>query len=433
MAGQRITVVGAGYVGLTTAACFARLGHHVLCADIDKAKVDALSRGDVHLHEHGLAGIVAEGLRTGRLRFAHGPPEDMSGTQFVFLAVPTPAGHGGAADLSAVDAVLSQVRDRLAPGCVVVIKSTVPVGTVEQVTETLTGAEIPVVSNPEFLREGHAVEDFLHPQRIVVGSADKAAARRVAALYAGLDAPTLTTGSASAELVKYASNSFLAMKLSYVNTLAELCEQVGADIADVTDGMRLDQRIGTDFLTPGPGWGGSCLPKDTRALLSTSTAADVDFALLEAAISANDHQARRVVGKVRAAAGGPLAGVRIGLLGLTFKAGTDDLRDSPALAVADLLAVEGAELSGYDPCVPAGRRIGPVRTVHSPRAAARGARVLVVLTEWPEFAEVDWTRLADTRPWPVIVDTRGLLPVRKVREAGFRLISVGKPDPAGSR
>ncbi|RSM88606.1 UDP-glucose/GDP-mannose dehydrogenase family protein [Kibdelosporangium aridum] len=428
MAARRIAVMGAGYVGLTTAACFAHLGHQVTCVDVDAKRVAALSEAEVDQHEPRLAELVEESLRTGRLRFVVGVPANLSDVDFLFLAVPTPTGESGAADLSAVADVLTRTRERLPAGCVVVIKSTVPVGTTMRVTNLLARRDVTVVANPEFLREGHAVEDFLHPQRIVVGSEDEASALRVLSLYAGTDAPTVITGSASAELVKYASNCFLAMKLSYVNTLAELCEQAGADIEDVTAGMRLDERIGAAFLDPGPGWGGSCLPKDTKALLSTSDTLDVDFPLLRAAIDTNTHQVRRVAGKVRDAVGGSLRGVRIGVLGLTFKAGTDDLRDSPALAVAELLAAEGAELTGYDPCVPEGASPGPVRVVDTPQRAARDASAIVVLTEWPEFAALDWTQMAGQVRHPVVVDSRDLLPAEKVQAAGFRLIATGKPD-----
>lgn len=424
MAAQRIVIAGAGYVGLTTAACFARLGHQVVCADVDEAKVAALSRGEVGLHENGLADLVREGVQAGRLRFVLGIPADLSYVDFVFLAVPTPEGANGEADLTAVEVVLTQLRDTLAPGSVVVIKSTVPVGTTARARRLLGRWDVAVVANPEFLREGHAVEDFLHPQRVVVGSDDDEAARRVLSLYTR--APAVVTASASAELVKYASNCFLAMKLSYVNAMAELCEALGADIRDVTEGMSLDERIGPAFLTPGPGWGGSCLPKDTMALLSTAQAAQLDFPLLRATIDTNARQAHRVAGKIRDAVGGSLAGARIGLLGLTFKAGTDDLRDSPAMAVADLLAAEGAELTAYDPCVRAGIDLGQVRVVNAPALVAKDASALVVLTEWPEFAELDWIRLAEEVHCPVIVDTRDLLPAEKVRAAGFRLITIGR-------
>ncbi|MEV4313888.1 UDP-glucose/GDP-mannose dehydrogenase family protein [Actinocrispum sp. NPDC049592] len=421
MAPQRILVVGAGYVGLTTAACFARLGHWVICADVDEAKVAAMSHGEVGLHENGLPALVRDGLRVGRLGFVHGIPADLSDVDFIFLAVPTPSGAGGEADLSAVDDVLAQIESARAD-CVVVIKSTVPVGTATRVGQRLGR---PVVTNPEFLREGHAVEDFLHPQRVVVGSEDEEAARRVLSLYDGTGAPVVLTGSTSAELVKYASNCFLAMKLSYVNSMAELCERVGADIGAVTEGMRLDERIGSAFLTPGPGWGGSCLPKDTEALLSTSRSAELDFPLLRATIDTNARQARRMADKVKDVVGGTLAGARIGLLGLTFKAGTDDLRDSPAMAVAEVLAAEGAHLTAYDPCVPPGS--GPVHTVATPTLAARDADAIVVLTEWPEFAELDWAELAGEVSRPVVVDTRDVVPAEKARSAGFRLVAIGRP------
>ncbi|GGM86710.1 UDP-glucose 6-dehydrogenase [Lentzea pudingi] len=404
---MRIGVIGAGYVGLTTAACFAHLGHEVVCADVDEAKVGALNAGEVGLHEPGLGDLVAQGLDSGRLRFVHGGA--LSDVDFTFVCVQTPAGPDGSADLSAVEEVLGRAEFP------VVLKSTVPVG---------TAARHPgVVSNPEFLREGHAVEDFLRPQRIVVGAQDERQAREVAELYAGTRAPVVLTDNTSAELVKYASNGFLALKLSYVNTLAELCEQLDADIDGVTEGMRLDDRIGASCLAPGPGWGGSCLPKDTLALLATARTVGVDFATLEAAITTNRHQSRRVVDRIRAEAG-PLAGARIGVLGLTFKAGTNDLRDSPALVVAAVLAQEGAEITAYDPCVTENQP--GVAVVDSAAEAAADADVLVVLTEWPEFAELDWPDLAERVRCPLLFDTRNVVPRDKVEDAGFRLIRTGR-------
>jgi len=424
---RRIGVVGAGYVGLTTAVCFASLGHRVVCADLDKSKVDSLNRGETSAHEPGLDGLLAAGLRTGRLRFVVGNEPALTGVDLVFLCLPTPTGRRGHADLTALHSVLREARQLLPAGAVLVVKSTVPPGTTDGVRRELGRQDVAVVSNPEFLREGRAVDDFLRPQRVVVGGADQDAVRRVAELYAGSGAPTLFTDSTSAELAKYASNCFLAMKLSYVNTLAELCERVGADIGDVTEGMRLDDRIGAAFLSPGPGWGGSCLPKDTRALLSAADDADVDFPLLRATIGTNDRQAARIVRKVREAVDGPLAGARVGLLGLTFKAGTDDLRDSPALAVAELLAAEGAELTGYDPCVPTARpQTGDVRVVDSPYLAAKDVSAVVVLTEWPEFTGLDWARLAEQVRDRVVVDTRNLLPPGALRDNGFRVHRIGE-------
>ncbi|HUQ62012.1 UDP-glucose/GDP-mannose dehydrogenase family protein [Lentzea sp.] len=404
---MRIGVIGAGYVGLTTAACFAHLGHHVTCADVDESKIAALTAGEVPLHEPGLTELVAEGLGNGRLRFVTGSA--LSDVDYTFVCVPTPAGAGGEADLSAVEDVLSLATTP------VVLKSTVPVG---------TAARYPgAVSNPEFLREGHAVEDFLRPQRIVVGAQDERLAHEVAELYADTRAPVVLTDNTSAELVKYASNCFLALKLSYVNTIAELCENLGADIDGVAEGMRLDDRIGASCLAPGPGWGGSCLPKDTLALLATARSADVDFATLEAAISTNHRQPHRVVDRLRAEVG-DLAGARIGLLGLTFKAGTNDLRDSPALAVARILAEDGADVRAYDPCVTQDR---PGITVMGTAAeAADDVDALLVLTEWPEFAELDWPELAGRTRTPLIFDTRNVLPRDKVTEAGFRLVTTGR-------
>ncbi|MGH3932532.1 MAG: UDP-glucose dehydrogenase family protein, partial [Pseudonocardiaceae bacterium] len=301
---RRIAVVGSGYVGLTTGACLASLGHRVVCADLDEGKVARLCRGEVSILEPGLPELVAEGLAAGRLRFVMGAAaavgQGPDAAEVVFLCVPTPMGAGGAADLSAVRSVVTEVRELLPPGCVVVNKSTVPVGTAALTATLLDRPDVAVVSNPEFLREGSAVADFLTPDRIVVGSDAQDAAERVAALYSRLGAPTVLTDAASAEMVKYAANCFLAMKLSYVNAVAELCERLGADVLAVTEGIGYDRRIGQAFLTPGPGWGGSCLPKDTHALLQVALAADCDFALLRASLDTNTRQQVRMVDKVRA-------------------------------------------------------------------------------------------------------------------------------------
>jgi UDPglucose 6-dehydrogenase len=429
---RRIVVVGAGYVGLTTAACLASLGHTVLCADIDADKVARLRAGEIAIREPGLAELVTEGMAAGRLEFVVGTRDAVGRTEappveVLFLCVPTPRGASGAADLGAVQAVTAEVRHLLPAGCVVVTKSTVPVGTAEATRELLGRRDVAVVSNPEFLREGSAVHDFLHPDRIVVGSDQQDAAERVAALYARLGAPTVLTDAASAEMVKYAANAFLAMKLSYVNALAELCDLLGADVADVTEGMGHDRRIGQAFLSPGPGWGGSCLPKDTAAMVQVAAAAGRDLPLVSASIDANERQRRLMVGKVRDAVG-TLAGARVGLLGLTFKAGTDDLRDSPALAVAALLAAEGAELTAFDPGCPAAvpGRTDAVTVVDDPLRVAKDAAALVVLTEWPEFRQLDWGALAELVERRVVIDTRNLLDPDAVRRAGFSWIGVGR-------
>jgi UDPglucose 6-dehydrogenase len=425
---RRIAVIGSGYVGLTTGACLASLGHRVVCADVDPGKVARLSAGEVSILEPGLPELVAQGLAAGRLQFVVGAAAAVTEAEVVFLCVPTPMGNGGGADLSAVEAVATEVRSLLPSGCVVVNKSTVPVGTAARTAELLGRSDVAVVSNPEFLREGSAVRDFLNPDRIVVGCDAQDAAERVAALYAKLGAPTVLTDAASAEMVKYAANCFLAMKLSYVNAIAELCERSGADVLDVTEGIGYDRRIGQAFLQAGPGWGGSCLPKDTHALLQVCAAADFDFPLLQASLDTNTRQQHRMVDKVRDAVGGSLAGQRVGLLGLTFKAGTDDLRDSPALTVAALLAAEGADLIGYDPAVPAAvpGMTDDLQVTDDPIKAAAGAAVLVVLTEWPEFRLLDWARLAELVEHRIVIDTRNLLDADVLRRVGFEVRGIGR-------
>lgn len=442
---RRIAVVGAGYVGLTTGACLASLGHHVVCADLDAGKVERLNQGEVDIREPGLAELVSEGLAAGRLSFVVGAAESMvalertgASAEIVFLCVPTPTGVGGVADLSAVESVIEELCHLLPAGCVVVNKSTVPVGTAVRTVELLGRADLPVVSNPEFLREGSCVHDFLNPDRIIVGSDSQDAAERVAALYSRLGAPTLLTDSASAEMIKYTANCFLAMKLSYVNAVAELCERLGADIADVTEGLGYDRRIGQTFLSPGPGWGGSCLPKDTVALLQMADSVDFEFRLLRATIDTNARQYQRMLDKIRRAVTGSRSGSlsrkRLTLLGLTFKAGTNDLRDSPALAIAALLRQAGAELTAFDPTVASGECPGAVEALVSVRddayLAAKDVDAIVVLTEWPDFRTLDWQRLAETVRGRLVVDTRNLLDPAVLGRAGFGWVGVGREPGA---
>jgi UDPglucose 6-dehydrogenase len=323
---------------------------------------------------------------------------------------------------------------------VLVNKSTVPVGTAARTYELVGRDDIAVVSNPEFLREGSAVSDFMNPDRIIVGSDIQDAAERVAALYARLGAPMVLTDAASAELIKYAANSFLAMKLSYVNAIAELCERLGADVSDVTEGLGYDRRIGQAFLAPGPGWGGSCLPKDTEALLQVADSVDFEFRLLRATIDTNIRQRQRVVDKIRSAVTGSRSGSlsrkRLTLFGLTFKAGTDDLRDSPSLAVAALLRQAGAELVGHDPTVSSasGTPAESLMTVtDDPYVAAKDSDAIVVLTEWPQYRSLDWKRLADQASGRVVVDTRNLLDADVLRQAGFTWVGLGRFPRDGRR
>ncbi|WP_235038643.1 UDP-glucose dehydrogenase family protein [Kibdelosporangium aridum] len=419
---RKIAVVGTGYVGLTTGACLAALGHHVVCADIDANKVDRLGRGHVDILEPGLDELVNRGLTAGNLEFVVGATNAVSPeTEVLFLCVPTPMGADGSADLRAVESVLAEVGDMLPSGCAVATKSTVPVGTADRLRHMVN---VPIVANPEFLREGSAVDDFLHPDRIVVGSADREAAQRVGDLYAALQAPTLVLDAASAEMVKYAANCFLAVKLSYVNAIAQLCDRVGADVREVTEGMGLDPRIGRSFLKPGPGWGGSCLPKDTNALLHVAEQAGLDFALLRSAIEQNVRQQEDVIDRIRQACDGTVRGARIGLLGLAFKAGTNDLRDSPAIGIANALVAEGAEITAHDPAITG--ELPGMRLVDDPYEAVKGAIAVVVLTEWPEFRTLDWTKVAELMDGFTVVDTRDLLDGDDLARAGLRWKAIGR-------
>lgn len=428
----RVAVIGAGYVGLTTAACFARLGHDVTCADIDPDLVARLEKGEIPILEEGLPGLVAEGLAVRRLRFVVGAPAAVSGAEFVFLCVGTPEGADGGADLSAVESVSREIAPLLEPGAVVVNKSTVPVGTTRLVARWLAEAGVAhdarVASNPEFLREGNAVRDFLQPQRIVIGCDDTTVAVRISDLYRGIPAPIVVTDAASAEMIKQASNAFLATKISFINAIANVCEAVNADVRDVALGMGYDPRIGSEFLSPGPGFGGACLPKDTAALLHTAEQFGYDFSLLRGVLEVNERQRDHIVDQVRAMAGGELAGTRVAALGLTFKANTDDLRDSPALVIVTELLAAGASVCAYDPV--AGARAGlaaeGLEIAPDPYEACAGAEVLTILTEWDEFRWLDYARVGKAMAVPRVVDARNLLDPAAMRRLGFSYQGVGR-------
>jgi UDPglucose 6-dehydrogenase len=414
---------------LTTAACFSHLGHDVICADVDVARVERLSRaateeGVLPIVEEGLEQLVRDGLRHGRLRFVVGAAAAVAGAEFVYLCVPTPQGDDGSADLSYVESAAAEIGPLLDSESIVVNKSTVPVGSTRIVQRALRRPDVYVVSNPEFLREGSAVHDFLHPGRIVIGADDQAAAIRVASLYLGVAAPLVVTDPRSAEIIKYASNAFLATKVSFVNAVAAICESVGADVNDVVLGMGYDDRIGREFLRPGPGWGGSCLPKDTRALLRIADDAGYRFDLLQATIDVNEQQLDRMVDKLAEAAGTPLEGVTVAVWGLTFKARTDDLRDSPALAVIQRLVARGARVQAYDPTVR--QPLEGIDVRHDPYAACEGAAVLAVLTEWDELRWLDFDKVASVMASPRVVDTRNLLDRASLVRSGFTYRGVGR-------
>lgn len=422
---SRIAVVGTGYVGLTTGACFAQLGHDVMCADIDETKVEMLKRGEIPIHEDGLESIVQENMKAGRLEFVLGAEGAVKGREFIYLCVPTPQGADGRADLSYVEAAAREIAPFLDRGAVVVNKSTVPVGSTLLVERAMGRPDVSVVSNPEFLREGSAVGDFLNPDRVVIGADDRGAASRVAALYLGVRAPILITDPASAETTKYASNAFLATKISFANAVAAVCEAVGADVADVLMGIGYDSRIGHHFLKPGPGWGGSCFPKDTKAMIGIAEDGGYDFALLKGVIEVNDEQFDRVVDKIRVAAGGSLDGVKIGVLGLTFKAGTDDMRDSPSIEITGRLVKAGAIVSAYDP-VATECPIEGVSVMGDAYAAAEGTDVLAILTEWEDFKFIDLDKLAEVVGKKNIVDARNLLDRGAVGRRGFTYQGIGR-------
>jgi UDPglucose 6-dehydrogenase len=421
---SRIAIIGTGYVGLTTGACFAHMGHDVVCADIDAAKVERLNNGEIPIVEAGLDQIVADSMRSGRLRFVVGAAAAVTDCEFAYLCVPTPQGGDDRADLSFLEAAAAEIAPVLPSESVVVNKSTVPVGSTKVVERVLQRPDVKVVSNPEFLREGSAVKDFLHPDRIVIGSEDQAAAIRVASLYLGVPAPLIITDPASAETIKYAANAFLATKISFVNAVAAVCEAVGADVSDVVLGIGLDKRIGQEFLKPGPGWGGSCFPKDTRAMVRIAEDAGYDFELLKGVIDVNGQQLARVVSKIEAAAGGSLEGVRVAVWGLTFKANTDDLRESPSLTIIEQLAAKGAVVTGYDPTVR--RQLSGVDVVDDPYGACEGAAVLAVLTEWDEFRWLDFDKVHSVMDRPAIIDARNLLDRKALRRLGFTYEGIGR-------
>lgn len=423
---SRIAVVGTGYVGLTTGACLASLGHDVKCIDIDPEKVEMLTRGEVPIFEDGLTELVREGIRTGRLHFSTEMSE-VTDREFVFLCVPTPQGEDGSADLSYVEAAAHQLSPHLAPDSIVLNKSTVPVGSTIAVSEALGRDDVHVVSNPEFLREGSAVKDCLNPDRVVIGAHDEAVAIRVSTLYTALSVPMILTDAASAELTKYVANAFLATKISFVNAVAAVSEAVGADMGDVVLGVGHDRRIGHGFMNPGPGWGGSCFPKDTRALIRIAADAGYDFDLLAAAVEVNEQQFVRVVRKVEELLDGPLDAARVAVWGLTFKARTDDRRDSPAIEVIQRLVAGGAKVRAYDPAVPEGLSLmESVEVVGDPYTACDGADVLVVLTEWDDFKRVDLDEVLERLESPNVVDARNLLDRRALLSRGFAHRGIGR-------
>jgi UDPglucose 6-dehydrogenase len=423
---EPIAVIGTGYVGLVTAAGFAELGNDVWCIDVDEHKIDLLRRGEIPIYEPGLAESVAR--NSARLRFATELAPALEHARLLFVAVGTPPTYSGDADLSAVHAVVDSMP--ATDGHALVMKSTVPVGTGEAIRRILRERGKPgfsYVSCPEFLKEGSALEDFLHPDRVVIGDIGDWAGDAVVELYAPLNAPLVRTDIASAEMIKLAANAFLATKISFINEIANVCEETGADVGEVARGMGLDRRIGSHFLRPGIGYGGSCFPKDVAALKQLAGNSGYHFQLLTAVIEVNERQKRRVIGKLQKHLGG-LVGKRIALLGLSFKPETDDMREASSLVLAARLQADGARVSAYDPIAEGEARklMGAVSFARSALEAAEGADALVLVTEWPEFAELDWNRLAGVTAGKVVIDGRNFLDPEAVRRAGFIYEGVGR-------
>lgn len=423
---MQVAIIGAGYVGLVTGGGLASLGHRVRLGEADPDRVARLESGDVPIFEKGLPDLLSRGSERELISYHTSNIEAVVGAELVFLCLPTPAGDDGRADLGLINAVVDELANEVADDAIFVIKSTVPPGTVAGLRKRLAdlGSSARIVSHPEFLREGKALDDFMKPDRIVVGAYDDEDAEAIAGLYESLDANVVRTDPTSAEMIKYASNSYLAARLTFVNTLANVCEAVGADVMDVISGMGMDHRIGPHFLQPGPGYGGSCFPKDTAALIGVAEDAGYDFELLRAVIEADHEQRRRIAEKVRQAAGGGLRGRRVAMWGVTFKAGTDDVRESPALRIAELLEEDGAEVVAYDP----EGTTDQVTMVAGPIEATRDADVLFVATEWPEFLTVDMTEVAEAMKGYRVVDSRNLLDPTAVRAAGLDYWGLGRPS-----
>ncbi len=435
---MKIAMVGSGYVGLVSGACFADFGHDVVCIDKDPAKIEKLEEGIMPIYEPGLDALVESNVNAGRLSFTTDLAEGIKGAAAIFIAVGTPSRRGdGHADLSYVYAVAKEVGESLSGDAVIVTKSTVPVGTGDEVEHIISASGTPhrfaVVSNPEFLREGAAIGDFKRPDRIVIGAEDDFGREVMSEVYRPLflnESPLLFTGRRTSELIKYAANAFLATKITFINEIADLCERVGANVQDVSRGIGMDNRIGAKFLHAGPGYGGSCFPKDTLALLKTAEDYDSPTRIVEAVVKVNDSRKRAMGRKVLDALGGKNAarGKKAALLGLTFKPNTDDMRDSPAIAIAQTLIDAGVKVAAYDPeGMEQARPLMPeVSMCESPYGAISEADVIAIVTEWDAFRALDLSRVKELANEPVLVDLRNIYVPEDVRAAGFTYASIGR-------
>jgi UDPglucose 6-dehydrogenase len=436
---MRVAMIGTGYVGLVSGVCLADFGHHVTCVDKDEGRIASLERGEIPIYEPGLQALVQTNRRERRLSFHTDLTRAVRSADAVFIAVGTPSRRGdGHADLTYVYAAAREIAAALSGFTVVITKSTVPIGTGDDVErlirEARPDADVAVVSNPEFLREGAAIYDFKHPDRIVVGTNDDRARQVMADLYRPLylgATPMLTTDRRTAELIKYAAHAFLATKITFINEIADLCEQVGADIQDVSRGMGLDNRIGSKFLHAGPGFGGSCLPKDAMALMKTAEAHQTPLSLVETMVAANNRRKRALAHKVATALGGNLRGSTIAVLGLTFKPQTDDIRDAPALTLIASLQEMGAKVRVYDPAGmdQARKLLAGATFCDNAYSCAESADALVIVTEWEQFRALDFRRLKQLMAQPILVDLKNIYPPNEVKRHDFVHVSVGRPGP----
>ena len=429
---RKICVIGVGYVGLVTGTCFGDLGHQVTCVDVDDAKIEKLRRGVLPIYEPGLEEVVRRNLQAGRLAFTSSYREAIDGSEFAFIAVGTPQGSGGEADLKYVRSAAQSIAEVMDHPLIIVNKSTVPIGTGDWVSDIVRRhqpepVEFSVVSNPEFLREGAAINDFMHPDRIVLGSLDAEAAAQVAQLYLSLRAPIMITDLRTAEMIKYASNAFLATRISFINEIASICEALGADVKEVAVGMGYDKRIGPDFLDAGIGYGGSCFPKDVQALAHMAAVHGCHPQLLRAVMDINRDQRREVVHKLRALLG-TLDEKVVGVLGLAFKPNTDDMREAPSVELIHLLQSEGAKIRAYDPVamVNADHYLRDVTLCQDAYEVAQDSDALVIITEWNEFKHLSLPRLKEVMRQPIVVDGRNIYEVDQMKALGFTYRGVGR-------
>lgn len=437
---MRIAMIGTGYVGLVSGACFMKFGVDVVCVDKDESKIDKLKAGEIPIYEPGLDALVAKGFESDRLTVTTNLAEAVDGADAVFIAVGTPSRRGdGHADLSYVYAAAEEIAHALTGYTVVVTKSTVPVGTGKEVDriirETRPDADFDVVSNPEFLREGSAIEDFMRPDRVVIGSNSERAKEIMRTLYRPLyllETPMLFTKRETAELIKYATNAFLATKITFINEMADVCDQVGANVSDVARGIGLDGRIGRKFLHAGPGYGGSCFPKDTLALARTAREAGAPVTIVESVIAANSNRKKAMADRIIAACGGALDGKKIAVLGVTFKPNTDDMRESPSLDILPALQEAGAQIAAYDPegMGEAGPLLPGVEWCEDAYATMSGAEAVVIITEWNEFRLLDLARVKSLLRQPLMIDLRNIYHPNEMAAAGFVYLSIGRPDEA---